>query len=388
VVFSVEQWKAGPVNGGFFANVASASATGERTVEVKLSKADTYIEPLLSWCVSAVYPKDWGGVTQEQFAQHPIGAGPYMLAEWKNPGPSEEIVLQRNPHYWDAGKPKLDEITFRSNADPNQRVLAYKGGDVDLLEQLEFEVANQIPSDELVYGPNMRIELLLVNTKKAPLDDPAVRQAIAAAIDRDALTQLYDGHAVVADGILPNNVPFGGKPTTGFTFDLDRAKSLMSGSSIPDGAPLELLADAGRAPEAQVIADQLSRIGLDITVTIVDNGTLFARAADGDYDLEINGNVATSPSAMDPIVATQVIDWYFTGMPATTAADDIAAALASDDDGERSALVTKIQDALVEEAGMIGLVTLDSVYAVKPSIHGFAPFPFLRWYPQDMTVSG
>jgi peptide/nickel transport system substrate-binding protein len=388
VAFSVEQWKAGPINGGLFANIAGAQTPDERTVVLELSQPDTFVEPLLSWCVSPVYPEDFGGKSADEFFQAPVGAGPFQLGSWNNPGPSEEIVLDRNPNYWADGLPLLDRIVYRSNPDPNQRVLAYRAGDLDVLEQVEYEVLPQLPEDELVYGANMGILLLLVNTARPPLDDVKVRQAIALAIDREALTQLYGGRAEVATGILPNNVPFGGEPTSPWRHDVEAAKQLIAESSAAGGATLELLSDAGEAPMAQVIAAQLAEIGIDVTITTVDNGTLFARGGEGDFDLQINGNVATSPSALDPILATQVIGWYYSGMPADLGAEELAAARASTDDGERSQLVTEVQDLLVEQAGNIGLVTLDSTYAVKPGITGFAPFPFLRWYPQNVGVGG
>lgn len=384
VLFSVDQWKAGVVNGGFFANVTSATAPDDLTVVMQLAAPDTFFEPLLSWCVTSVYPEDFGGKTMDEFKLAPVGAGPYMLAAWNNPGASEEIVLERNPYYWEEGKPLLDSITLRSNSDPNQRLLAYEAGDLDMIELLENEIKGQVPDDEIVSGANMAILYVLTNTRVKGLDDIKVRQAIAAAIDRESLTALFDGTAQVAEGILPNNVPFGGKPTTPFTHDVERAKALMAESSLADGGSFELLVDPSRQPVAEAIAAQLAEIGLDITVAVVDNGTLFSRAASGDYELQINGNVATSPTALDPIIATQVIDWYFTGIPAETGLDEIMAAMASGDDAEREALVTKIQDALIEQAGMIGLVTLDSLYAVKPNVANFAPFPFLRWYPQDV----
>ncbi|MBI5087315.1 MAG: ABC transporter substrate-binding protein, partial [Actinobacteria bacterium] len=371
VAFSVEQWKAGPINGGLFANIATAETPDDRTVVLQLAQADTFVEPLLSWCVSPVYPEDFGGKTPDEFFQAPIGAGPFMLSSWNNPGPSEEIVLDRNPNYWDAGLPLLDRIVYRSNPDPNQRVLAYRSGDLDVLEQVEYEVLPQLPEDELVYGANMGILLLLVNTARPPLDDVKVRQAIALAIDRDALTQLYGDRAEVATGILPNNVPFGGEPSSPWRYDLDEAKRLIAESSAAGGASLELLSDAGEAPMAQVIAAQLAEIGMDLTITTVDNGTLFARGGEGDFDLQINGNVATSPSALDPILATQVIGWYYSGMPVDLGAEQLAAARASEDDDERAQLVTEVQDLLVEQAGNIGLLTLDSTYAVKPGVTGF-----------------
>ena len=387
VAFSAEQWKAGAINGGFFADVESVDTPDDLTVVLNLSNPNTYIEALLSWCVTPVYPEDFGGATPEEFFAAPIGAGPFMLSEWNNPGPSEEIVLTKNPNYWQAGQPVLDSITFRSNSDPNQRLIAYQAGDLDMLELIELELTPELPTDEVVLADNMPIQLLLLNTRVPGLDDLKVRQAIAAAIDRETITQLYEGEAVPAPGILPANVPFGADPTTPFHFDLAEAETLMAESEHPDGLQLELLTDPSDAALAQVLGTQLAEIGIDVTITTVDNGTLFARGGEGDFDMQLNGNVATSPSALDPIIATQVIEWYYTAMPADLAADDIAAALASDDDEERAALVQSIQDALVEQAGQIGIVTLPSVYAVKPYVHGVAPFPYLRWYPQTVYLT-
>lgn len=387
VAFSVEQWKAGTINGGLFADIASVDTPDDRTVVLNLSTPNTYIEALLSWCVSAVYPEDFGGVAADDYFQAPVGAGPFTLQAWNNPGPSEEIVLAKNPNYWQEGLPILDTLTFRANTDPNQRLLAYESGDLDMIETLEFESVPTVPADELLVAPNMPIVLLLLNTRVPGLDDINVRQAIAAAIDRETLTQLYEGYAEPATGVLPANVPFSADPTTPFHFDLDEARQLMADSEHPDGLQFELLADQGEAALAQVVATQLAEIGVDLAITIVDNGTLFDRGGEGDFDMQLNGNVATSPSALDPIIATQVIEWYYTAMPADLAAADLAAALASDDDAERAQLVGSIQDALVEQAGQIGMVTLASLYAVKPYVKGVEPFPYLRWYPQTVSLT-
>ena len=100
----------------------------------------------------------------------------------------------------------------------------------------------------------------------------------------------------------------------------------------------------------------------------------------------MNGNVATSPTALDPLIATKVINWYYTGMDQSVAADEIAKALASNDDTERTNLMGQVQDKLVEQATQIGLVTTAPVYAVKPKVHGFAPFTYLRWYPEQVWI--
>ena len=236
VVFSVSQWKAGELNGGFFTDIASVTAADDLTVVLHLSTANTYIEDLLSWCVTAIYPENFGGETAEQFFEAPIGAGPFTLESWKNPGPSEEITLAKNPKFWRADAVLLDSVTFVSNTDPNQRLLAYQAGQLDVLEQVEFENVSSLPSDEILKSPNHPIQLLLVNTAKPGLDDIKVRQAISLSIDRDKLTLLFDG---------PRHLPPGPAPagTGGSQGTVGRADQ---GLGRPQRLPGDL--DAGQHP--------------------------------------------------------------------------------------------------------------------------------------------
>ncbi len=64
----------------------------------------------------------------------------------------------------------LDRIVYRATPDPTQRVLAYRAGALDMLELVEYEVLSQLAEEELVFGDNMGIQLLLVNTLRPPLD--------------------------------------------------------------------------------------------------------------------------------------------------------------------------------------------------------------------------
>jgi ABC-type transport system substrate-binding protein len=59
----------------------------------------------------------------------PVGTGPFVFKEWVK---GSHIILERNPNYWDKGKPYVDQIAVRIIRDPNARSLAFRAGGLDL----------------------------------------------------------------------------------------------------------------------------------------------------------------------------------------------------------------------------------------------------------------
>jgi ABC-type transport system substrate-binding protein len=387
VAFSAEQWMAGPINGGIFADIAAVQTPDDLTVVLELSRPNVYVLNALATALAPVYPQDWGGVPQADFEVAPIGAGPYTLADWSNPGPDETVVLERNESYWDTGKPYLDRITYRSFSDANQMVLAYQAGDLDAVENVPAALVDQIPEEERRVLGDGPIALLLLNTTRPGLDNVDLRQAISLAIDREGLTALYGGFATAAAGVLPVNPSDYGAPTEGHTYDPDAARALLE--QVPGAADLtfEMLHGPDDGEVAQAIAAMLGDIGLNVTTASVDSGTLFDRGGQGDYDMQINFNAAWPPTVLDPIVATQVIGWYYTGMDPSIGSAEIEAALAESDPAARAALVTSIQDQLLEAGGKQGIVTLQLVFAANSRVQGWSLWPTGNWNSAAVYVT-
>jgi ABC-type transport system substrate-binding protein len=387
VAFSVEQWKAGPVNGGIFADIASTETPDDLTIVMTLSRPNVYILNVLATAIATVYPEDFGGKTAEEFGTAPVGAGPYKLADWSNPGPDETVVLERNDNYWEEGKPYLDRITYRSFSDANQMVLAYQAGDLDAVENVPAALVDQIPEDQrsvLADGP---IALLLLNTARPGLDSADVRKAISMAIDREGLTELYGGFATPAAGVLPVNPSDYGAPTEAAAYDPDAARALIDANPDAKGLTLEMLHGPDDGEVAQAVAAMLGEVGLNVTTSAVDSGTLFDRGGQGDFDMQINFNAAWPPTALDPVIATQVIGWYYTGMDPGIASADIEAALAEPDPAARAAHITSIQDQLLQGGGQVGLLTLQQVFAAVDRVQGWTLWPTGNWNAANVSVT-
>lgn len=387
VAFSVDQWKAGAINGGIFADVASVEMPDDLTIVMNLSRPNVYVLNVLATAIATVYPEDFGGKTAEEFGAAPVGAGPYKLADWSNPGPDETVVLERNDNYWEEGKPYLDRITYRSFSDANQMVLAYQAGDLDAVENVPAALVEQIPEGQRRVQPDGPIALLLLNTARPGLDSADVRKAISMAIDRDGLTELYSGFATAADGVLPVNPSDYGSPSAGSSYDPEAARALIDADPDAKGLTFEMLHGPDDGEVAQAVAAMLGEIGLDVTTSSVDSGTLFDRGGQGDFDMQINFNAAWPPTALDPVIATQVIGWYYTGMDPDLAVAEIESALGEPDPSARSEYITAIQDQLLEGGGQVGLVTIQQVFAATDRIQGWTLWPTGNWNAATVSVA-
>ena len=165
-------------------------------------------------------------------AQQPVGTGPFMFQRWDT---NVEFVVTRNPHYWRAGLPYLDGITFKPIPDETARLQTIDAGGVDLIQTAAYSTINNLlrqnryPVLSNVHGdvgePSQNF--IMLNTQRPPLDDLRVRQALACATDQKQLIHLTE-----FDLVSPSTGPFEpGNPwysPTGYpSFDLARAQSLV-----------------------------------------------------------------------------------------------------------------------------------------------------------------
>ena len=122
---------------------------------------------------------------------HPMGLGPYVLTKWtREAGKDTEMILEANPNYWNAaeGYPKTKKIVIKFYADSAGLALAIDSGEIDIaFRQLsETDIDNLKTKTHLKVweGTGAFIQYLVLQTKRAPFNNPKIRQAVAAAINR------------------------------------------------------------------------------------------------------------------------------------------------------------------------------------------------------------
>jgi ABC-type dipeptide transport system, periplasmic component len=126
---------------------------------------------------------------------HPIGTGPFKFKQWVQ---GDRIVLERNPDYWQKGKPKLDTVTFRFIGDPQAQAAALRAGDVDAFPEFSAaELFGAFQKDDrfaTLIGATPNKLIAGMNNDRKPFTDMRVRQALMLAIDRKAVMEgAYSG---------------------------------------------------------------------------------------------------------------------------------------------------------------------------------------------------
>lgn len=260
--------------------VESTAAPDPKTAVVTLKSVWIPFLADIAMFSASIYPKAAHEAQGDALFQKPIGSGPFVFDRWDK---GTEIVLKKNPNYWEPGKPYLDELVFKVLQDSNARMLQFQGGELDIVtgipsNQLDALRAN--PDYVVLQESVARIDIVSINTTRPPFDDPKLRQAMNFAVDKDAIiTNILFGAGELATSFLPKMA--GRDPSAvGYPFDLAKAQALVAESAGKDGFEAELITTAGDATPLQIcqlVAANLSEIGGNVTVAQVDGNTLLER---------------------------------------------------------------------------------------------------------------
>ena len=216
------------------------------------------------------------------FNAAPLGNGPFTVAAREGEG---RLRLRRRK---DGFEVELVEVK-----DPTVRALKLLRGEIQLVQNdLPPELARYLaeqPGLRLESRPGTTFAYLGLNLEDEALADPQVREAVALALDRDAIvTALFRGLAEPAESILPPD-HWAGADLPATPHDPVRARRLLAGAGYGDGRPLRLSyktsADAFRLRLATIIRHQLGQIGIDLTIRSYDWGTFYADVKAGRFQL-------------------------------------------------------------------------------------------------------
>lgn len=281
----------------FWTNLDRVETPDDHTLVIHttepISPAEFWRERQYSpWPISLEQQEEHG----DEGVRDPVGAGPFKFVSYTS---DDQIVLERNEDYW-AGPPHLDELIFRIIPDASTRRVEMEAGTIDVLPDVE-------PRDVAEYedmGLNVQANeapiraMVSVNFKNEILQDMNVRQAIAHALNRDAIIErLFHGYATKAINYQHPNSPYYDDTVEGYEYDPARAEELLEESGwmlegdyrYRDGERLELEI-ASRDHDtwdmmSQIMEDQLREIGIDADVNTTDTTAFHNAVRDGTYDI-------------------------------------------------------------------------------------------------------
>ncbi|HEX7786934.1 MAG TPA: ABC transporter substrate-binding protein, partial [Methylomirabilota bacterium] len=184
-----------------FLTVDRIEAPDAATLVVHTKKPDPLLPARLAFYGGQIVPKKYlESVGPETFDRKPVGTGPLRFVSWTK---DDRLVLEANPSYW-GGKPDLDRLVVRPIPELAARVAAVLKGEVDVITQVppdQLDRINANASTRSVGALYAGLYVLAVNSKNPPLDKPLVKQALALAIDREAIVkELWRGRGIVPSG--------------------------------------------------------------------------------------------------------------------------------------------------------------------------------------------
>lgn len=279
--------------------ITKVDAPDDTTVVISTGEPSATLVPALGSWIASVLPTDLDGMTDKAFFADPVGSGAFGLDEWDR---GQSLRLTKNDDYWQDGKPILDSVQWTTVPDANTRVAQVQSGQADVASDVPFsQVSSLEAATDVTAGtfPANYTTMLIFNQEYGPFADVQVRQAIAQAIDREAITaSTLFGAGVAACSLVPPSMRFASEPDCP-TYDVEAAKAQLATSAYPEGFDVELTID--NLPEsstvAQAVQSQLAELEIDVEIKVVDSGELYTVYGQQAYQM---GLAAWASDIADP----------------------------------------------------------------------------------------
>src|SRR5687768_14958481 len=184
-----------------FTTIDRIEAPDAMTLVIHTKKPDPLLPGRLAFYGGQIVPKKYvESAGNDGFNAKPVGTGPIRFVSWVK---DDKAVFDANPDYW-GGKIDVDRWIMRPIPETAPRVAAVLKGEVDIITQLppdQGERVNGNASTKVQGALYAGLYVLAVNSKRPPLDNPLVKQALSLAIDREAIVkELWRGRGIVPNG--------------------------------------------------------------------------------------------------------------------------------------------------------------------------------------------
>ena len=249
-----------------FASIADVEAVDASTVKITLSAPNGSLLFNLAWGDAVIVAPE----SIENIKQAPVGTGAFKFANWVQ---GDNITLEKNADYW--GTPaKLDKVTFKFISDPTAAFAAVMAEDVDVFAG--YPAPENVPQFEadprfqVIVGNTEGETILSTNNKMPPFDNVKVREAMAHAIDRQAIIDgaMFGLGTPIGTHFAPHNPDYVDL-TADSAYDPEKAKALLAEAGFAEGftTTLKLPPPSYARRGGEIIAAQLREVGIQTEIT-------------------------------------------------------------------------------------------------------------------------
>ncbi|PTL37939.1 glutathione ABC transporter substrate-binding protein [Alkalicoccus saliphilus] len=334
-----------------------------------------------------------GGQPGDYINENPVGTGFFEFEEW-NPG--SEVVLTRNDDYW--GEPAgVEQVTFSVSPEDLTRIGELETGAADIIYPVSPSDTERIEDTEgvdLYTQESLSLSYIGFNMQKEPFDDPQVRQALSMAINKeDLLEGVLDGTGTPAVGPIGENVFGFSDQVDELEYDPERAQELLAEAGYEDGFDTTIWTNDSRErmDVAELVQAQLSAIGVNAEIEVLEWGAYLDNTAEGEHDMFILGWVTVTGDADYGMYALFHSSQHGAAgnrsfMDNAELDEILDEARREQDEETREQLYEDAMEILVEEAPMLYLYHTDYLVGVRDEVQGFWKHPNGLYQLHEVTI--
>lgn len=318
----------------------------------------------------------------EDLSSNPVGTGPFTLADRVR---DSSLTLEANEDYF-AGAPAIDRVEYRIITDPLITWQEFLADNLDVSavpDALFSEVTGDPQFEEMLQTlPELAVYYFALNQRFEPFQDPRVRQAVAMAIDRQAIIDgIYNGKDLLANSPIPPGLAGYDPELQAYSYDPERARELLAEAGYPDGFDLTIWST--RTPTTiavnEAIQFYLGEVGIRADLNQVDFGTLIDGAINGRapaFYLSWFADYGDAYNFLHPLYVAGGADRYGYSNPEVGEILAEAATLSNLED--RVPLYQEAQQMIVEDIPVVYIRYPVTYYAVRPGVTGILNHPIFN----------
>lgn len=303
VVFSIKRTLDSPNVANLLESVDpdSVKALDDYTVTFKLTKPFAgVLNGFMHYGTSILNEKvvTEAGDNYGQTPETTVGTGPFKLVEWNK---ADSIKLETNKDYY--GKiPNFDNVLVKVVPEDSNRLIELETGNCDVayeIAPIDMPKVEENPDLKLLTIFDFSTNFLGFNCSKAPFDNPKVREAISYGIGIEPIVdKVFLGPGKCATHYMPPSIKYSiAKDSKPRERDVEKAKQLLAEAGYPDGFSTSITTNdrKQRQDMATLIKQELSEIGIDVTINILEWGTYLDTIKNAQQDMFIVGWTANTP---------------------------------------------------------------------------------------------
>nr|WP_303645301.1 ABC transporter substrate-binding protein [Salinirubrum litoreum] len=274
-------------------NVASTEIVGDRTLRFNMETTFTTLNWWLTRGIEGIVPEGSRGSAKEREGPTGIetalttdpsgyGTGPFQFVEWNS---GQNLLLEKNENYWKEGIPNVDEINFQFIPEDSTRLANLRSSSTDLTSAIpakDFQSLKDAPGIEATSKPGNSTQVIYMNLMEAegnPMSNVNNRRAVQWAVDaEEILDEIFYGLGEVQAGPWYKDSEWTSPKLKEMEmYDPDKARRELEKAGNPDGFEFRLLTTQGGhfKDEAVVIQNQLSKVGIDMEIVVLEKSALF-----------------------------------------------------------------------------------------------------------------